>query len=320
MAKQEVEAYPPGTITYEKAPSGAPVPPTPMEILSRAVSQGASIDVLEKLMGLQERWEANEARKAFEKAMAAASAEMPMLVKNRSVGYESKKSGSSTSYKHEDLAEVVGAVGPVLSKHGLSHRFETSNEPGKAISVTCVISHELGHSIRNMMMAPPDISGQKNAIQAIGSTVTYLSRYALKAALGLAAAHDDDGNNSGSKEPVAGPDAMRQPVARPTQQGTGSAQSAAPPAPTDSSPAGTPTGNPKLTIQEVMALEKEARAAAGFGSVAFQAFWKRLLTLNQREVIKGLGEELRRTMSEADAEIMKAEAVAVDPATGEVTR
>jgi hypothetical protein len=163
-----------------------------MEILSKAVSDGKSIEVLERLMALQERWEANEARKAFEAAMAAASAEMPTLVKNRSVGFASKNGGSNTSYQHEDLAEVVGAVAPILGKHGLSHRFKVTTEPNR-ITVSCVISHALGHSIENSLVAPADNSGNKNSIQAIGSTITYLSRYSLKASLGLAAAHDDDG-------------------------------------------------------------------------------------------------------------------------------
>ena len=42
---------------------------TPMEMLSRAVENGQSIDVLDKLMGLQERYEANLGRKAFDEAM-----------------------------------------------------------------------------------------------------------------------------------------------------------------------------------------------------------------------------------------------------------
>src|SRR6185503_4639414 len=41
-----------------------------------------------------------------------------------------------------------------------------------------------------------DASGSKNAIQAIGSTLTYLQRYSLVQALGLAAAEDDDGKNA----------------------------------------------------------------------------------------------------------------------------
>ena len=51
---------------------------TPMDMLNRAVTAGADIVVLEKLMALHERYESNQARKAFDEAMAAAiAAEAP---------------------------------------------------------------------------------------------------------------------------------------------------------------------------------------------------------------------------------------------------
>ena len=46
---------------------------------------------------------------------------------------------------------------------------------------------------------PADNSGGKNSIQGIGSSITYLQRYTLKLALGLAAGRDDDGNTVGDK-------------------------------------------------------------------------------------------------------------------------
>ena len=58
-------------------------PATPMEMLSRAMMSGATPDVLEKLLALQERWENNQARKAFDEAIAAARAEIPPIKKNK---------------------------------------------------------------------------------------------------------------------------------------------------------------------------------------------------------------------------------------------
>ncbi len=57
----------------------------PMQLLSMAVAQGADIDKLEKLMALQERWEANNARKEFDNAIAAAKSEIKPIVKKREV-------------------------------------------------------------------------------------------------------------------------------------------------------------------------------------------------------------------------------------------
>lgn len=170
---------------------------TPMEMLDRAVSNGASIETLEKLMGLQERWEKNTARKAFDEAMAAARAELPIIIKNREVDFTSAK--GRTNYVYEDLASIAKAVDPILARHGLAYRFRTSQDGG-SVTVTCVISHRGGYSEENSLSAGRDESGNKNSIQAVGSAVTYLQRYTLKAALGLSATKDDDAAASKEEE------------------------------------------------------------------------------------------------------------------------
>ena len=63
-----------------------PMPPqavTPMDMIDRAISSGANVETLEKLLALQERWEANQGRKAFDHAIAAAKAKLPAIVKNQ---------------------------------------------------------------------------------------------------------------------------------------------------------------------------------------------------------------------------------------------
>lgn len=172
---------------------GAVVDMTPMSMIDRAVAQGASIETIEKLMSLQERWEANQGRKAFDAAMSAAKSEIDPIIKNRGVDFTSSK--GRTSYRYEDLAQIAQQINPVLSKHGLSYRYNTEQNNG-TVTVTCIVSHRDGYSERNSLTGPVDQSGNKNAIQGIGSTVTFLQRYTLKAALGLAVSADDDGARS----------------------------------------------------------------------------------------------------------------------------
>lgn len=174
---------------------------TPLQLLQTAMERGTDMDQLTKLMDLQERWEANEAKKAYVAAMNAFKAEPLTIKKGKHVRYTTQK--GTTEYDHATLAQVVDAVVAALSKHGLSHRWET-NQQDRLISVTCVITHELGHSERTTLTASPDDSGGKNSIQAVGSTVTYLQRYTLMAATGLAAKDmDDDGRGAGqSVEPI----------------------------------------------------------------------------------------------------------------------
>lgn len=166
---------------------------TPMVMVERALASGAGIDVLERLMSLNERYEASIARKAFDSAMASAKAEIPVIIKSRKVDFTTQK--GRTNYRYEDLGEIARTVDPILSKYGLSYRF-TTETAGGSVTVTCVVSHREGHSERNTLSGAHDQSGNKNSIQAVGSTITYLQRYTLKAALGLAAAADDDGGKS----------------------------------------------------------------------------------------------------------------------------
>ena len=168
---------------------------TPMALLGQAIEQGAGIEVLAKLMDLEEKREKSLARKAFDAAIADAKNEMPVIVKNRSVDFTSAK--GRTNYKHEDLAEIARTIDPVLGKFGLSYRFRTNVQNGTVV-VTCIVSHRDGHSEENSLPADIDTSGNKNHLQAVGSAVTYLSRYTLKAALGLAASNDDDGQAAGA--------------------------------------------------------------------------------------------------------------------------
>lgn len=174
---------------------------TPMEMLDRALANGTAPEVLSQLMALQERWQRNAGRMAFAAAVSAAKAELPKIIKKRKVDYTGP-TGKRTSYEYEGFADIAEVLDPVLGRHGLSYRYNTDST-GELIVVTCIIEHSDGYSEENKLSAPRDASGNKNAIQAIGSTVTFLQRYTLKAALGLAAAPDDDARAVAAPETIS---------------------------------------------------------------------------------------------------------------------
>lgn len=163
---------------------------TPMEMISQAVANGGDVGIIEKLMTLEERWQKTQGRREFDQAIAAAKSEIPVIQKNRE-GHNSR---------YADFAAYARVVDPILSKYGLSYRFRTSQENG--IHVTCILSHSAGHSEESTLAGPEDKTGSKNPIQAIGSTLTYLQRYTLVQALGLAASNDDDGKAAGVGETI----------------------------------------------------------------------------------------------------------------------
>lgn len=166
-----------------------------MEMIQRAARDPSiSIERVEQMYSFYERVQASQSRKAFDAAMAAAKSQIPIIKKNQSVSFG--EGSKTTNYSHEDFAEIARTVDPILSENGLSYRFRVSSQIDAPVMVTCVISHIDGHSEETTLSAGRDASGAKNAIQSIGSTLTYLQRYTLKAALGLAAAKDDDGKTS----------------------------------------------------------------------------------------------------------------------------
>jgi len=162
---------------------------SPVEIMTQALSSGLEVDKLEKMLELQERYEKNEAKKAYTEAMANFKANPPKILKDMNVSF------NQTSYNHASLGNVTQSINQALAEHGFSSSWKTNQENN--ITVICSITHKAGHSESTSLSAPPDVSGKKNNIQAIGSTVTYLQRYTLLALTGLATHEDDDAQKAG---------------------------------------------------------------------------------------------------------------------------
>lgn len=153
---------------------------TPANLLQLAVEQGADLEKLERLMDLQDRWNAEQAKNAYSAAIADFQAELGPIIKTR----------QAHNSKYADLDDIAQAIRPLLAKHGLSYSF--AQEQNEAIiKVACTVRHTSGHSESNSLSAPNDVSGGKNIIQAIASTVTYLRRYTLTGALGITTGNED---------------------------------------------------------------------------------------------------------------------------------
>jgi len=181
---------------YEVAARSETADNSPAALIIKAMAGGMDLDKLEKFMALQEKWEANQARKAYVEAMAAFKADPPEIEKDRHV--EFKTSTGKTEYNHATLGNVTEKINSALSAHGLSAAWETSQNE-KGVTVTCKITHILGHSESTSLTAVNDQSGGKNAIQALGSTISYLQRYTILALTGLAT-HEMDTDGRGEVE------------------------------------------------------------------------------------------------------------------------
>lgn len=167
---------------------------SPAHLLDMAVQRGASLDQLERLMVMKERWDAAEAVKAFNVAFAAFKAEAIKVVRNVTI-----KDGPLKGKKHADLFAVTDAATAALSRHGLSASYRVLEDGKDWIRVACVIKHAQGHSEETPFGGPPDTGPGRNAIQARKSSVTYLERITLLMALGLAEQDADDDGAGGAQ-------------------------------------------------------------------------------------------------------------------------
>lgn len=175
--------------------------PTPALLLSQAIDKGLNVEQLEKLMGLQERWENRQAEKAFNLAMSNFQKKKPEIKKTKS-GYDKR-------YYYAPLPCIQKQIDPVLSECGLSYNWEQEIKDDKII-VSCIGTHLDGYSKKTTLEAPFDKSGNKNDLQAMGSSNSYLFRYTLCALFGISSEEDNDGSSAKNKPKEPGVTSKKQ--------------------------------------------------------------------------------------------------------------
>lgn len=116
-------------------------------------------------------------------ALAIAQGEFPVL----------EKKSKAYNYMYADLAETLQATQAILAKNGLSIVHIASGD-----NLTSKLLHKSGQWIETQMPLIYRAEGKTNAMQALGSAITYAKRYNIGCLLNLAADKeiDDDGNKS----------------------------------------------------------------------------------------------------------------------------
>ena len=183
----------------EESPS-LPATTDPNAVLIMAMQKNYTPELIEKMMALQERYEANGARKAYNEAVAEFHKDLPPL----------KKDKFNTQFEswYTSLGVLLATYGPKLGENGLSVSFPTPTQDDKSMTVECRLSHKLGHSESSSMIGPilagpiGRVSGQsaRNPLQDIKTTFTYLRSATCEAVLGVAGSEassvDNDGNSA----------------------------------------------------------------------------------------------------------------------------
>jgi hypothetical protein len=161
-------------------------------IASVSADPGADVSKLERLIGLYERVKGEEARVAFTKALAQMQPELPEIEEHGGIR---DKTGEVQS-RYARWEDVTEAIKPVLAQHGFALSFSITQTEGK-ISVTGKLSHRMGHVEETTLQLPLDTTGNKNTVQAYGSSVSYGQRYTARALLNLTSRGDDDDGVAG---------------------------------------------------------------------------------------------------------------------------
>jgi hypothetical protein len=127
-------------------------------------------------------------------ALVAALADLTVIDAGRTAKIKTNR-GDDYSYKYADIGDAVKLTRPVLAAHGLVALTPVHGE-GDGLACTVILLHTSGERLD---LGPFPFPHGRDA-QATGSMVTYHRRYALVAALGMAAGDDDDGQSAAPRE------------------------------------------------------------------------------------------------------------------------
>ncbi|WP_280563520.1 MULTISPECIES: ERF family protein [unclassified Chromohalobacter] len=157
-----------------------------IQVIERAaLNPDVDIDKMERLLQMQERVLDRQALMAYSAAMAAMQTELPSIAER----------GQGNNGHYATLEDIVDTVRPIMQKHGFAVSFRIQTQE-RAIQVTGVLMHQDGHREETSMLLPADVSGNKNAVQAFGSSTSYGKRYVLCALLNITTRGQDDNGHA----------------------------------------------------------------------------------------------------------------------------
>lgn len=161
-------------------------------LLRDAMQPGTSPEHLRELLAVRREWEADEARKAYNRAISDFQSQAPII----------EKGDKAHNKQYARMDRIWRTIRPLFTGLGLSITWQRCEMRDGGCHVEGTLAHRDGHSVLIVQDVPvPDgISGQNKA-QQMGSAQTYAQRYALCGALGIVTGDDldDDGHRAGSR-------------------------------------------------------------------------------------------------------------------------
>lgn len=143
--------------------------PTLMDVIREVASRPGleHVEALERLLAMKERAEDREAKRLFMEALAQAQAELPQI----------ERLGSGQSNPYGRLEDIDSILRPIMARHGFALSFDEKTSANDSREHTATLTHRAGHSEVKSCTLPVDKGGNKNGVQAVGSTTSYAQRY-----------------------------------------------------------------------------------------------------------------------------------------------
>jgi len=154
------------------------------------------IDKIQEMIKMHLGLKAEQAKSAYFGAFAEMQPNLPHVMMRGAI----KNKYGQVQSKYALWEDVVDAISPVLARYGFALSFRTQQPEGR-LRVTGILAHRDGHSEETTLELPLDSSGSKNAVQAVGSSVSYGKRYTAFALLNLSTRGEDDDGQSAVRRP-----------------------------------------------------------------------------------------------------------------------
>ena len=184
-----------------KQPPTAIMQPTPeprasqtiaMQLTEMARDKTLDVTKLEALLKMQREMAAEEQRTAFRAARARLQSQLGQVSKKGVID-----AGSRVS-KFARLEDIDSAIKPLMAAEGFSFSFDSTPGPGSnQVTFTAELSHCEGHAETKTLTLAVDSGNGRNAVQSMGSTVSYARRYLIEMHLNIVRKGEDDDGNGG---------------------------------------------------------------------------------------------------------------------------
>lgn len=172
-------------------------PPTELEkvdhlsIIKSAITQGADVGVIEKLVELSQKVDRDNARKAFFQAMQEFKRRCPIIQKDKQAESVTR-SGAKFRIQYASPEQIASTVNPILNECDLSYSWSSEEKDGK-IKVKCIVTHVLGHSeTSEYAIILPSVQDMQKDANKHPAALGRAKRHSLILALGLMTTDNTD--------------------------------------------------------------------------------------------------------------------------------